>query len=108
MLGNAIVTAMVGTVRPDASKAFYQDVLGLKFVREDQYASVFEGKNARLRVSRVPAVAPAPYAVVAFTVDNIESAVDALAAKGVIFQRYGFFVQDSRGIWTAPEGAKVA
>jgi catechol 2,3-dioxygenase-like lactoylglutathione lyase family enzyme len=108
MLGNAIVTAMVGTVRPDASKAFYKDVLGLKFISEDQYASVYEGKNARLRVSRVPAVTPAPYAVVAFSVENIEAVVDGLSPKGVVFQRYGFFVQDARGIWTAPEGAKVA
>ena len=32
----------------------------------------------------------------------------ALAAKGVAFQRYAFFTQDDRGIWTAPEGTRVA
>jgi catechol 2,3-dioxygenase-like lactoylglutathione lyase family enzyme len=53
-------------------------------------------------------VVPAPYAVVAFTVGNIEAVVDALAAKGVVFQRYAFFTQDERGIWTAPEGTRVA
>jgi catechol 2,3-dioxygenase-like lactoylglutathione lyase family enzyme len=108
MLGDAMVTPMVGTVQPDASKAFYQDVLGLKFLSEDQFAAIYEARNARLRVSRVPAVTPAPYAVLAFTVDNIEVVVDALSAKGVIFQRYAFFVQDARGIWTAPGGTKVA
>ena len=68
MLGSATVTALVGTMKPEAAKAFYADVLGLKFVNDDGYAQVFEGKNARVRVSRVPAVMPAQYAVLAFEV----------------------------------------
>ncbi len=108
MLANAAITALVGTMKPDAAKAFYQDVLGLRFVADDAYAMIFEGKNARVRVSRVPAVAPAQYAVLAFTVDDIEKIVDGLAARGVVFARYPFFVQDAKGIWSAPDGAKVA
>lgn len=108
MLANATVTALVGTVKPEISKAFYQDTLGLKFISEDTYATVFEGKNARVRVSRVPAVTPAAYAVLAFQVDDIDKTVDALTAKGVVFARYGFFVQDAKGVWTAPDGTKVA
>jgi len=108
MLGSATVTALVGTVKPEIAKAFYQDILGLKFVSDDGFASVFEGKNASVRVSRVPGVTPAAYAVLAFNVDNIEQAVDGLTAKGVVFARYGFFVQDARGIWSAPDGTKVA
>jgi len=108
MLASAEITALVGTMRPDAAKAFYGDVLGLNFVTEDGYAMVFEGKNARIRVSRVPAVAPAQYAVLAFAVDDIENAVDGLTAKGVVFARFGFFVQDARGVWAAPDGTKVA
>ncbi len=108
MLASATITALVGTVKPEIAKAFYGDTLGLKFISDDTYAMVFEGKNARVRVSRVPGVAPAAYAVLAFTVDDIEKAVDGLTAKGVVFARYGFFVQDARGIWSAPDGAKVA
>lgn len=108
MLASAEITALVGTMRPDAAKAFYGDVLGLNFVTDDGYAMVFEGKNARIRVSRVPAVAPAQYAVLAFAVDDIENAVDGLTAKGVVFARFGFFVQDARGVWAAPDGTKVA
>jgi catechol 2,3-dioxygenase-like lactoylglutathione lyase family enzyme len=108
MLASATITALVGTMKPEMSKAFYQDVLGLKFINDDTYAMVFEGKNARLRVSRVPAMAPAQYAVLAFTVDDIDKAVDGLTAKGVVFARFGFFVQDAKGIWTAPDGTKVA
>ncbi|MEQ1618523.1 MAG: VOC family protein [Terricaulis sp.] len=108
MLTSAAITALVGTMKPDAAKAFYQDTLGLKFVADDSFALVFEAKNARVRVSRVPAVAPAQYAVLAFTVDDIEQMVDALTAKGVVFARYPFFVQDAKGIWSAPDGTKVA
>jgi catechol 2,3-dioxygenase-like lactoylglutathione lyase family enzyme len=95
-------------VKPEIAKAFYQDTLGLKFVSDDGYAAIFQGKNANLRVSRVPGVTPAAYAVLAFTVDDIERTVDGLTAKGVVFARFGFFVQDARGIWTAPDGTKVA
>jgi catechol 2,3-dioxygenase-like lactoylglutathione lyase family enzyme len=108
MFANAIVTAMVGTMRPDAAKAFYRDVLGLTPQGEDGYAMIFAGKNARVRVSRVPAVTPAAYAVIAFTVDDVEAAVDGLIAKGVTMARFPIFQQDARGIWTAPGGAKVA
>ncbi|ANP46933.1 VOC family protein [Candidatus Viadribacter manganicus] len=108
MLATAQITALVGTVKPEIAKAFYADILGLKFISDDGFALVFEGANARVRVSRVPGVTPAGYAVLAFTVDNIEQVVDGLTAKGVIFARFGFFVQDARGIWTAPDGAKVA
>lgn len=108
MLGSAELTPLVGTMKPELAKAFYGDTLGLKFVADDGFALVFEGKNARIRVSKVPGMAPAQYAVLAFTVDDIEKAVDGLAAKGVVFARFGFFVQDARGIWSAPDGTKVA
>ena len=108
MLGSDEVTALVGTMNPEAAKAFYADTLGLKFITDDTYAMVFEGKNARVRVSRVPVINPAQYAVLAFSVDDIEKTVDGLTAKGVVFARFGFFVQDARGVWTAPDGTKVA
>lgn len=108
MLAAAPFTPLIGTVKPDAAKAFYGDVLGLKFVADDGFALVFEGKNGRIRVSRVPAVTPPAYAVLGFTVDNIEAAVDGLTTKGVVFARYPFFVQDAKGIWSAPDGTKVA
>jgi catechol 2,3-dioxygenase-like lactoylglutathione lyase family enzyme len=108
MLGSNTITPLLGTVKAEAAKAFYADVLGLKFVTDDGYAMVFEGKNANVRVSRVPVVSPTQYAVLAFRVDDIEKSIDELTAKGVIFARFGFFVQDTRGIWAAPDGTKVA
>jgi catechol 2,3-dioxygenase-like lactoylglutathione lyase family enzyme len=108
MLASATVTSLIGTTKPPVAKAFYGDVLGLKFVSEDQFATVFEGKNMRIRVSATPSVVPAPYAVLAFSVDDMEKAVDGLKAKGVTFARFPFLVQDAKGVWSAPDGTKVA
>ncbi|PZO47493.1 MAG: glyoxalase [Alphaproteobacteria bacterium] len=108
MLASASITPLLGTMKPDAAKIFYGDVLELKFVTDDGFALVFEGKNATVRISRVPAIAPAQYAVLAFQTDDIAKTVDGLTAKGVVFARFGFFVQDERGIWSAPDGTKVA
>jgi len=108
MLGSSIITVLVGTAKPEAAKAFYGETLGLKFLNEDQFAAIFEGKNLKIRVSKTPAVAPAPYAILAFDVANMEEAVDALAAKGLTFARFGFLPQDAKGIWAAPDGTKVA
>ena len=61
-----------------------------------------------IRPANIPAATPPAYAVLGFNVDDIEAAVDALTAKGVVFARYPFFVQDARGVWSAPDGTKVA
>jgi len=108
MLGSSTTTALIGTAKPEIAKAFYRDTLGLKLVSEDSFASVFETKNLKIRVSTTPAVVPAPYAVLAFSVENIESVIDALGAKGVVFTRYPFLVQDAKGVWAGPDGVKVA
>lgn len=108
MLGSSTITVLIGTNKPEIAKAFYGDTLGLKFEHEDQFAAIFAGKNLRIRVSKTPTVVPAPYAVLAFDVTDINATVDGLTAKGVVFARFGFLPQDARGIWSAPDGTKVA
>jgi len=108
MLGSSTITVLIGTAKAPVAKAFYGETLGLKFISEDQFAAIFEGKNLRIRVSTTPAVVPAPYAVLAFDVADMNAAVDGLTAKGVVFARFGFLPQDAKGVWTAPDGTKVA
>jgi catechol 2,3-dioxygenase-like lactoylglutathione lyase family enzyme len=57
---------------------------------------------------RVKDYEPLPYTVFGWEAPEIENAVDALAANGVVFERFSFFEQDARGIWTAPNGNQVA
>lgn len=108
MLGSSTLTSLVGTAKPAAAKTFYGDVLGLKFIADDGFAAIYETKNARIRVSTTPAVVPAPYAVLAFEVEDMDKSIGSLTAKGVVFARFPFLVQDGKGVWSAPDGTKVA
>ena len=54
-----------------------------------------------------PDFAPATYTILNFPVDDIETAVDELAARGVSFERYDQFDQDERGIFRG-EGPLIA
>lgn len=108
MLTNPRVQAMTGTAKPDAAKAFYRDVLGLKLLSEDVFALVLEGGGQSLRLNRVPAVTPSAYAVLGFAIDDIAASVRAIIGKGVVMERYAFLQQDGDGVWTAPDGTKVA
>jgi catechol 2,3-dioxygenase-like lactoylglutathione lyase family enzyme len=108
MLSSAVIQAMVGTARPDAAKAFYAQTLGLKLISEDSYALLFAGKIGFLRVVKLPAVMPASAAVMTFAVEDAVATVKALSAQGVRFERFAFLQQDEHGIWTAPNGAKIA
>jgi hypothetical protein len=41
---------------------------------------------------------PADYTILNFPVDDIDKAVDELAARGVKFERYEGFAQDEKGV----------
>ncbi len=92
----------------DRSKAFYADVLGLEFVQDDGFAIVFRSDGNMVRLVRLPAVTPAQFTILGWEASAIEDDVRTLTAKGVSFIRYSFFEQDALGIWTAPNGDKVA
>jgi catechol 2,3-dioxygenase-like lactoylglutathione lyase family enzyme len=108
MLGCAKLAAFVATADAARSKAFYQDVLGLRLVSDDQFALVFDSNGTQLRVQKVPAVQPPPFTVLGWQVPDIRQTVTALATAGVVFERYEFLQQDALGIWQAPGGTKVA
>lgn len=109
MIGPAKVIAMVGTVRGDAARDFYRDTLGLKLREENQFAYVFDVDGVELRLSKVPGMVPSAFAVLGLQVKDIEAEIDAIVAKGVTMERYGFLQQDARGVWLSPDGgAKVA
>jgi hypothetical protein len=54
-----------------------------------------------------PGHVPAEFTILNFPVDDIETAVDALAARGVTFERYEGMDQDGKGIFRA-EGPPIA
>lgn len=98
----------IPTANPEAARAFYQDTLGLTLEHEDQFALVFRSGANMLRVVCSGDFPPHPFTIYGWEAPDIEATIDALTAKGVVFERFGFFEQDARGIWAAPNGNKVA
>lgn len=107
-LGSARIVSFIATSDPKRAKAFYQDVLGLKFVSEDPFAVVFDAAGTMLRIATVKAVIVAPYTVLGWDVSDICATVEQLSSRGVAFERYPGMKQDEAGIWNTPSGAKVA
>src|SRR5215216_5366343 len=108
MLSNSNVVAFVATNRPDDSKRFYEQTLGLCLVTEDAFAIVFDANGVMLRVQKVQEHTPPPYTVLGWDVADIHASVEELSGKGVRCERYEWLEQDDSGIWTAPSGARIA
>jgi catechol 2,3-dioxygenase-like lactoylglutathione lyase family enzyme len=108
MFAKSSLMGFVPTKNSAAARIFYEDTLGLRFVSADNFATVMEANGTLLRITNVGDFAPAPFTILGWQVDDIEPIVTEMAAKGVQFSRYGFLEQAENGIWTAPDGAKVA
>lgn len=108
MLGSTDIVAFVAISDADKARAFYEGVLGLKFVKDDGFALVFQANGITVRAAKMNEVTPQRFTVLGWQVDDIENMVRALTAKDVKFETLGFFKQDELGIWTAPTGDKVA
>lgn len=108
MLGTTNIMAFVPTTDFDKARAFYEGVLGLKFLTNDGFAMVLDANGIMLRIAKAPDFKPLPFTILGWQVSEIESTVAAMHARGVQFERYGFLPQDEAGIWTAPSGDRVA
>lgn len=84
-----------------AAKAFYGDTLGVVVSEQNGMLSLRLGSGAVVLVYPKPTHQPATYTVLNFPVADIEVAVDALAARGVAFERYEGMGQDEKGIMRA-------
>ncbi len=67
-----------------------------------------EGNN-NIMVYPKPNHEPATFTILNFPVDDIEKAVDALIAKGIVFEQYeGEIKTNEKGICVNPYGPKIA
>jgi catechol 2,3-dioxygenase-like lactoylglutathione lyase family enzyme len=109
MLGSTHIVAFVPTRDAAMARAFYEGVLGLRFVKDDGFAMVLDANGIMIRVAKVGKdFTPAPFTILGWQVSEIENVVRGLTENGVHFEVFGFFKQDELGIWTAPTGDKVA
>lgn len=108
MLASETIKSFVPTVKPDEAKLFYRDILGLKLLSEDAYALEFDSNGTLFRVITVPQLTPHQFTAIGWNVRDIAAIIVALNGKGVYCEKYGFMEQDDLGVWTSPNGSKVA
>jgi catechol 2,3-dioxygenase-like lactoylglutathione lyase family enzyme len=84
----------------DKARAFYADTLGLK-VEPIEGAPLMTLQLAGDRPTLIyakPDHTPADYTILNFPVEDIDAAVEELAARGVTFERYDGVKQDDNGV----------
>ena len=90
------------------ARAFYENILGLKFVSDDQFALVFEVGGLSLRIQKVPSKPKLGYTVLGWMVKDIQAEVRRLTKAGVKFSKFEGMDQDANGVWRSPSGAQIA
>ncbi|MGZ4839554.1 MAG: VOC family protein [Terriglobales bacterium] len=108
MLAASRMVGFVPTKNSKAAREFYEKKLGFEFVSEDQFALVVRADENTVRVAKGANFTPAQYTVLGWEVKDIEAVVGWLAQRGVTFEKYPFVQDQERGIWTTPNGDKVA
>jgi catechol 2,3-dioxygenase-like lactoylglutathione lyase family enzyme len=107
MLTHSPLIAFIPTKDAARARRFYE-ALGLRFVSDDSFAIVMDANGVMVRIVRVEDFTPFPFTLLGWKVNDIHQAVAEMTGKGVEFARYPYFEQSADGVWTAPEGAKVA
>lgn len=84
----------------DLAKArhFYGDTLGIETSEQYGLLTLHLAGGRDTLVYPKPDHTPATYTILNFEVDDIDQAVDGLAARGVQFDRYDGLGQDEKGI----------
>jgi catechol 2,3-dioxygenase-like lactoylglutathione lyase family enzyme len=92
----------------DKAKQFYGETLGVGVSEDGELLRLQLGGGTQVIVYPKPDYTPATYAILSFPVDDIDKAVDDLAANGVVFERYPGFDQDDKGIARQLPGPAIA
>ena len=83
----------------DRARAFYGETLGVQV--DDLEGGLLQltlGTGAKVLVYPKPDHTPATFTILNFPADDVDAAVDALAARGVAFERYPEMGTDEKGV----------
>jgi catechol 2,3-dioxygenase-like lactoylglutathione lyase family enzyme len=108
MLAASKLIGFVPTKDSRRSREFYEEKLGFQFVDDDEFALVMRAGESMIRIAKAGTFTPAPYTVMGWEVADIETMVKWLDGRGVAFEKYPFVQDRELGIWTTPNGDKVA
>lgn len=108
MFSNAGLIAFIPSKDANRARSFYEQKLGLRFVSDDGFAIVMDANGTMLRIVRVGDFTPMPFTILGWQVEDIDSILAELKGKGIVFSLYPSLKQSESGVWTAPNGVKVA
>ncbi len=74
----------------ERAKKFYHDKLGLKPERDEPEAVVYKSGNVEFTIFPSQGQSNASFTQMGWEVDNIESEVRDLKARGVVFEEYNY------------------
>jgi catechol 2,3-dioxygenase-like lactoylglutathione lyase family enzyme len=89
------------------ARGFYGETLGLRTSEQYGLLWLHLGGDRDTLVYEQPDATPASYTILNFEVDDIDTAVDQLTARGVRFERYDGMNQDGKGVFR-DEGPYIA
>jgi catechol 2,3-dioxygenase-like lactoylglutathione lyase family enzyme len=89
------------------AKRFYSETLGLRVSEEHGMLQLHIAGDRDTLIYPKEDHTPATYTILNFPVDDIDTTVDQLAARGVQFERYDGAEQDEKGILRG-EGPPIA
>ena len=92
----------------DRARVFYGGTLGLDVSDDGGLLTLNLAGDRPTLIYPKPDFTPATYTILNFPVEDIDAAVDELAARGVEFERYKGFEQDEKGIARVEGGPPIA
>jgi pimeloyl-ACP methyl ester carboxylesterase/catechol 2,3-dioxygenase-like lactoylglutathione lyase family enzyme len=107
MLANTKAYSGIAVGDMDKAREFYGETLGLKTSEEYGLLWLHLAGGRDTLVYEQPDSTPASFTILNFEVDDIDEAVDALAGRGVRFERYESMEQDAKGVFRE-EGPYIA
>jgi catechol 2,3-dioxygenase-like lactoylglutathione lyase family enzyme len=108
MLAASKLIGFVPTKDSNRARDFYESKLGFQFVSDDQFALVMQAGDSIIRIAKAANFTPVQYTVMGWEVTDIEAVVMWLNGRGVTFEKYPFVEDRKLGIWTTPNGDRVA
>jgi catechol 2,3-dioxygenase-like lactoylglutathione lyase family enzyme len=90
------------------AKQFYGETLGVRVSEDHGLLTLHIAGDRDTLVYPKQDHTPATFTILNFPVDDVDKAVDELAARGVRFERYEGAEQDEKGISRASGGPAIA
>lgn len=100
MLKDLDTATMIPVQDMEGARRFYEDVLGFSVVREHTSGIMYASGNGSFGLYPTPTGQPPQHTLMVWIVDDIETVVEELMAKGVIFEQYTSpeITTDAKGI----------